>query len=156
MDPKQVLKKSSLFREFNPLELLKLTEICRRLFLPKAGVIISEGADFEADSALYVMVTGLAKVAVPMGEGKELVLAFMSPGDHFGEMSFLDQHPRSADVVAMEDTELLVMEQEALEELLAGDREMGLKFYRSMSKVLAKRLREANARMSGRRVDPRR
>ena len=147
MDPKQVLKKSSLFREFNPLELLKLTEICRRLFLPKAGVIISEGADFEADSALYVMVTGLAKVAVPMGEGKELVLAFMSPPDHFGELSFLDQNPRSADVVAMEDTELLVIKHDDLDNLLSEDKEMALKFYHSMSKTLAKRLRESNSKM---------
>ena len=153
MNPKEILKKSSLFREFNSLELLKLTEICRRRFLPKGGVVISEGEDFDTDSSLYIVVTGFAKVAVPMGEGKELVLAFMSPADHFGEMSFLDQHPRSADVVAMEDTELLVMEQGALEELLAGDRDMAVKFYRSMSKVLAKRLRESNARMSGKRVD---
>jgi len=147
MNPKQVLKNSSLFRDCDSLELLKLTEICRRRFLPKGGVIISEGEDFVADSSLYIIVSGLAKVAVPMGEGKELVLAFMSPPDHFGELSFLDQNPRSADVVAMEDTELLVITHEALEALLDENRDLALKFYRSISKVLAKRLRESNSKM---------
>jgi len=144
MDPKQVLKKSSIFSELTPFELLKVTEICRRRFVSKGGVVISEGDDLLPNSALYIVVTGLVKVTAPLGGGKELVLSFLSPHDHFGEMSMLDHRPRSANVVAMEDTELLMMSHDAIENLLADEKDMSLKFYRATAKVLAQKLRTAN------------
>jgi hypothetical protein len=42
-------------------------------------------------------------------EGKEIILAMIGPGEFFGEMSLLDDEPRSATVIAMEPLELVTI-----------------------------------------------
>jgi CRP/FNR family transcriptional regulator/CRP/FNR family cyclic AMP-dependent transcriptional regulator len=149
MDPRQVLKSCNIFKGLNSLELLKMTEISRRVFLNKGELIISEGENFEVDSSLYVIASGLVKVSLPLGTGKELVLAILGPSGHFGELSFVDGDPRSADVIAMEDSELLKLDHEALADLLKSDNGLSLKFYKSISAVLVNKLREMNEKARG-------
>lgn len=151
MDPKKALKKSGLFRDLNSLELIKLTEIVRRRFLPTGEGILAEGEEFDDDPSLYLLVSGLVKVAVPVSENTELVLAVLTPPDHFGEMSFVDGRPRSANVIAMEDTEMLVFPHDALDELLSGDRELSLKFHRSLARSLVHKIRAMNERVRSQR-----
>jgi len=147
MDPKSALKKSPLFKDFNSLELIQLTEIVKRRFLGKGEAILAEGDEFDEDPSLYILVSGLVKVAVPIAENTELVLAVLTPPDHFGEMSFVDGRPRSANVIAMEDTELFVLQHDALEGLLTDDRGLSLKFYRGLSRSLVHKMRKTNARV---------
>lgn len=147
MDPKGALKKSDLFRDLNSLELIQVTEIVKRRFLGKGEAILAEGEEFDADPSLYLIVSGLVKVAVPVSENTELVLAILSPPDHFGEMSFMDGRPRSANVVAMEDSELFVLSHDALDTLLAGDRDLSLKFHRALSRSLVRKIRAMNQKV---------
>jgi len=150
MDSKAAIKNSALFKDFNSLELLKVTEIGRRRFLPKGSAVIAQGDEFEeGDTSLYTLASGLVKVVMPLGDGKELVLAILTPPEHFGEMSFVDHKPRSADVIAMEDTELIVFQHDALDGLLSEEVEMSLKFYRALSKSLVQKIRKMNARVIG-------
>lgn len=144
MDTRQVLKQSELFRGFNSLELLKVTEIARREFMPKGETIISEGECFDVDSSLYLISSGIVKVVLSFSEGRELVLSILSPPDQFGELSFMDLSPRSAKVVAMDDTELLKIAHDPMLELLENDHDMALKFYNSMSRVLCGKMRLLN------------
>src|SRR5215216_7109597 len=58
---------------------------------------------------LMVLVAGRAKVTCTTAEGKEIVLAFLQPGDLLGELSVLDDRPRSSSVVALEPGEALVL-----------------------------------------------
>jgi len=147
IDPKKILKESHLFRGFNSLELIKVVEISRREFLSKGDIIISEGENFEMDSSLYVIASGLVKVSMPLGPGKELVLSILSPPEHFGELTFVDRKPRSANVVAMEDSELLKIEQEQLDELLHADTALALKFYKALGGVVVAKLRKMNEKL---------
>ena len=59
-----------------------------------------------ADS-MYAIVSGSARVVVDNSAGKEKVIAELKQGDIFGEMGFIRSRPRSATVIASEDTELL-------------------------------------------------
>ncbi|MBI5190607.1 MAG: cyclic nucleotide-binding domain-containing protein [Nitrospirae bacterium] len=154
MDPKGALKKTELFKDLNSLELIKVTEVVRRRFLEKGEAILAEGEEFGDDPSLYILVTGLVKVAVPVAENTELVLAILSPPDHFGEMSFMDGRPRSANVVAMEDSELFVLSHDALEGLLTDDRDLSLKFYRALSRSLVHKMRRMNDRVVRQRGAP--
>jgi len=147
IDTKQILKSSHLFSSFNSLEILKVTEIARREFLSKGDIVINEGENFEIDASLYVIASGLMKVSMPLGIGKELVLSILSPPDHFGELSFVDENPRSADVVAMEDTELLRIGHEPLKGLLESDPGLALKFYKSLCSVVVHKLRNMNEKL---------
>jgi CRP-like cAMP-binding protein len=58
---------------------------------------------------LMVLVAGRVKVTCTTVEGKEIVLAFLQPGDLLGELSVLDDRPRSSSVVALEPVEALVL-----------------------------------------------
>jgi CRP-like cAMP-binding protein len=58
--------------------------------------------------ALFILVSGKVKV-VSGGEGDETIIAVFRAGDFFGELSILDHEGRSADVVALEATEVLIL-----------------------------------------------
>lgn len=64
----------------------------------------------ESADSLFVLVSGKVKVVLDSEDGREVILSiFRSPGDFFGEMSLLDDAPRSASLVAMEPSRLLLL-----------------------------------------------
>ena len=61
---------------------------------------------------LFVVKSGTAAASVISHAGEHVRLSDMGPGDYFGELSLLDEEPRSADVVALTDCELLMLSRE--------------------------------------------
>jgi CRP/FNR family transcriptional regulator/CRP/FNR family cyclic AMP-dependent transcriptional regulator len=61
-------------------------------------------------SALYIIENGNVKITSPSSEGGELILNIHTDGDFFGELSILDGAARSASAVAMEATQVLVLQ----------------------------------------------
>ena len=57
---------------------------------------------------LYVICSGKVKIAKETASGEKLHIAELGPGDFFGEMTVLDNAPRSADVIALEESKCLV------------------------------------------------
>ena len=74
--------------------------------VPRHKTIVFVGA--KTDS-LFVIVSGSAKVLNRDAEGREVILSMLEAGKCFGEMGLIDDSPRSADVVANEACELLVI-----------------------------------------------
>lgn len=67
---------------------------CHRRQYPKQRTIIYEG---DSCSTLYYIIEGSVSVILEDDEGKEVVLAYLNPGDFFGEMGLFDRgSPRSA------------------------------------------------------------
>ncbi len=63
----------------------------------------------EQGDELYIVTHGKLKVSSSSDDGREAILAILEDGDVFGEMSIIDGHVRSADVAAVQDTEMLVI-----------------------------------------------
>ncbi|MCL4078937.1 Crp/Fnr family transcriptional regulator [Coriobacteriia bacterium Es71-Z0120] len=87
-----------------------LERLCRLLTYrrySKGAHIISQD---QPGTAMYLLTTGRVKVAIASSQGKELVLDYLEAPAHFGEMSIVDAEPRSADVVAMTDVEVLMLD----------------------------------------------
>jgi CRP/FNR family transcriptional regulator, cyclic AMP receptor protein len=63
----------------------------------------------EQGDELFILVHGKLKVCSSSDDGREAILAILEDGDVSGEMSIIDGHPRSADVVAVQDSEILVI-----------------------------------------------
>ncbi len=63
----------------------------------------------DASNSVYACRTGRLKVTVSTPAGDELLLGWKGPGDAFGELSAVDGAPRSARVMAVEDSELAVL-----------------------------------------------
>jgi signal transduction histidine kinase len=89
---------------------------------------------------MYVVVAGRVAVLKKQGDGRSALLAYRGPGDILGEMGALCQAPRSATVVATEDSELLRLDQKALAELIATVPDIS----QTMLRVLSERLRAAD------------
>ncbi|PIP69445.1 MAG: hypothetical protein COW90_10595, partial [Nitrospirae bacterium CG22_combo_CG10-13_8_21_14_all_44_11] len=76
----------------------------------KKGETVFYQSDSSAD--LYIVLEGAVRASLLNQEGHELVLAAFDKGDFFGEMSLLDGKPRSATMIAAEDSILGMLKRE--------------------------------------------
>lgn len=98
-----------LFRSLAPTEVNAFSQMAREKSYPKGSVILFE--DDPGDS-LFVVRAGRVKVVLVAEDGREVILGILGVGEHFGELSLIDDQPRSAHVVAMEESTLLVLRRE--------------------------------------------
>jgi CRP/FNR family cyclic AMP-dependent transcriptional regulator len=90
-----------------------------------------------------VVISGRLKVMMSDDEGREVILAILGPNEFFGEMGLIDDHPRSASVVAIEACELLSLAKRDFKKCLSDNFEMTMTVMRG----LVKRLREADRKI---------
>jgi CRP-like cAMP-binding protein len=81
------------------------------------------------------------------GVGEE-ALAILGAGEAFGEMSLIDDTPRSADAHVHETCRLLVITREAFEDLLFIHKDLAFEILWNFVKILSQRLRETNDKMA--------
>ncbi|WP_043751803.1 Crp/Fnr family transcriptional regulator [Methylobacterium nodulans] len=93
--------------------------------------------------ALYAVRRGEIRIATGTAEGRQLTLNLLGPGDVFGEVALLDGHPRTADAVATEPTELFVIRRRDLLDLLSQQPEVAI----ALIELLCKRVRWMSERM---------
>src|SRR6266511_5374669 len=87
---------------------------------------------------------GSFEVLVPTGGRPERVRV-LEPGDLFGEVGFFDGLPRSADVVALEASEALVLTQAAFQRLRLTHPRLALRFVLDLGRILGERFRASDA-----------
>lgn len=119
----------------------ELEQIGRRSSAGRGDVLLAQGE--QADRVLVVE-TGRVKVVVPHAGGGETVLSFRGPGALLGEQALVDEAPRSANVVAVEPVEMLVVAASAFRGYLARRPQVAL----AMLSVLSTRLRESDRRLA--------
>lgn len=93
-------------------------------------VIVREG---EKSDALYVVLYGRLKVCVNGTGGDEVILNIVRTGECFGEMAMMDNSPRSASVVAMESSRLLIISKNAFKDCLKSDPETAFNLIRALN-----------------------
>jgi CRP-like cAMP-binding protein len=119
----------------------ELERIAHRRQADRPDVLLARGD--EADRVL-VLVQGRVKVTVPTGSGTDAVLTFRGPGALLGEQALVDRRPRSADVVAIEPVELLVIAASTFRTYLASHPDVAL----AMLAMLSNRLRASDRRLA--------
>ena len=90
--------------------LAALTRICGLVSLSAGEVVFSEGSQGDA---LFVIRTGRVRTEKHTSEHDPYTVRFFDQGDFFGELSLLEDVPRSATVVAETDGEFLVLSRDA-------------------------------------------
>ncbi len=90
----------------------------------------------EEGSALFVILKGKVKIIRTSGDGREVILTIMGEYDFFGEMSVLDGLKRSATAVAMENTEIFIIQRDEFLELLKKYAEIALALLQEFTKRL--------------------
>ena len=83
-----------------------LTTFFRLKSIPAYTTIIQEGS---SPHSVYLIVSGGVRVFITTLEGKEVTLSFLGSNEILGELAYLDQAPRSANVQTFKDTQMLVV-----------------------------------------------
>src|SRR6266480_5675229 len=104
----------------------------------KAGSSLFRVGD--AGDAMYIIESGRVRITVTDADGREVILASLSHGDFFGEMSLLDDHGRSADAAVTEDTRLAVLTRENFLTFVSSDSRIVLE----MLSAITQRLRRTD------------
>lgn len=105
-----------------------------------AGTILFEEND--PGSRMYVIRSGKVRIFRRLGN-TDIVLAFLGPGDFFGEMALLENLPRSASAEVVEPARLIEVDGGTFEEMIRANIEVAVRIMRK----LASRLRESDKRM---------
>ncbi|NLT50812.1 MAG: Crp/Fnr family transcriptional regulator [Ignavibacteria bacterium] len=106
----------------------------------KESVILIEE---DSGSGLFVIISGKVKISRTSNDGREVILTILNESDFFGEMAILDGMTRSASVVALEDTELFMIQRNDFIELIKQHPEVSI----ALLQELTKRLRAADMKI---------
>ncbi len=136
-DPFEVLRSVPLFREVAEGDLRALAQLVRERSHPRGSLILTQG---DPGEALFLIRSGQVKVSVLAEDGREVILSVLAPGSFFGEMALVDDEPRSAHVIAMEDTTLLQLRRDDFRARLRSSPELAV----SLLRELSRRLRRAD------------
>jgi CRP/FNR family cyclic AMP-dependent transcriptional regulator len=130
----ELLGNVRLFSTCNRRELARIASLVDEVEAPKGKVIVRQG---DPGRECFVITEGRARATI-RGKGT----AALGPGSFFGEMSLLDQGPRSATVTAETDMRLLVLGSREFSALVNEVPTVAVRMMRG----LAERLRSAEPR----------
>src|SRR5690606_17458702 len=141
----EILAQIDLFAGLPPAHLRRFVEIGREQKHATGTTVFEEGA--EGDRFFLVLEGAIRISRVVPGMGEE-ALAVLRPGAYFGEMSLIDDAPRSATALAHESTRLFSIARRDLEDLLFVDRDLAYDFLWNFLRTLSRRLRATNDKMT--------
>jgi CRP-like cAMP-binding protein len=141
MDDQELLRTVPIFAELSEADIASLARLTSRRSCPKDTVVFFEN---EEGDSFFCIVDGRIKVTILGDDGREVILSVLGRGDFFGEMALLDNEPRSATAIAVEDTELLSLHRNDFQSVLSDNRSI----MSALIKILTARLRRANHQIS--------
>lgn len=137
VDDSRLLGKLELFQGLTPEQLADLNGLLRSSTVQPGTHFIT--AD-QPGEVVYLLIEGTVKIYVTQADGREVILAFLGPGDTVGEMSLVDSSGRSANVVTTEPSRLLWMDRASFQSALRTLAPLA----NNLVRLLSHRLRFAN------------
>lgn len=136
------LRSFPMFSDLAEDDLASLASMMTLKQYAKGSFVISQS---DHGSVMYLLVSGRVKVSLASPEGKELALNYLEAPAHFGEMSLVDAEPRSADVIAVTDCEVLALNARDLSAAIQIQPKLAL----TLIATLSRRVRELIGRLEG-------
>ena len=134
------LRALPMFAPLGDAQLAAIARVAALRRVPRHGVVVNAG---DVIDSIYLILSGGLKVVMGDQEGREVILSMLGPGDFFGEMGVIDDHPRSATVRATDESSLVVIAQAEFQRCMADNNEVALYVMRN----LVKRLRVADRKI---------
>lgn len=129
-----ILANVPLFKGLNNRQLKRIAA----LFIPRTykpgQAIVTQGM---SGFGMFTIISGYAEAVLELADGSETVVNEFGPNDFFGEVTMLDGGPRTASVIARENTECLVLGRIEFISLMHSDADMATQ----IAVALAERLR---------------
>lgn len=129
-----------LFSELSDDDLREIVKLAVRQVYKKDNMILIEE---EIGSTMFIILDGRVKISRISDDGREVILSILSEGDFFGEMSILDGQNRSANVVTLDDSKIMVIRREDFLQMLHDYPQIAI----NLLKELAQRLRRSDAQI---------
>lgn len=141
----QVLEACPLFTGLLPVHLGRMAKLAQVLEFKKNEFIFKHG---DEGDGLYILLEGAVRISRNVSGIGEEALAVLRDGQHFGEMSLIDDDvPRSADAICHEATRVVKLPKHDLRDLMFVDRELAYELLWRFVRTLAGRLRDSNDRL---------
>ena len=131
----ELLKTVSLFWDLDKTELGYISDKMVSKKFENGNLIFLEESE---GKNLFIVVEGSVKVTRLSKDGREVILAMLNAGDFFGEMSLLDGEARSANVIALEKTEVLSLKRDDFLVVLHDYPKIAIQLLKEMTSRLRK------------------
>ena len=138
----EALRRMKSFEGMDERQIESFVRYMEVLQCPQFSHIVRKG---EHGDAMYLVLEGEVR-ALAMVDGKESTLATITAGEAFGEISLIDQGPRSSDVVANKASVLLKMSSAAFTQLLREAPALAVPFLLGLSRSVVGRVRSLTKR----------
>ena len=135
MDKNNLLKSVSLFYDLSEKELGYISSRMIAKKFETGNLIFMENSEGEK---CFFVAEGSVKVTRLSEDGKEVILAMLNKGEFFGEMALLDGESRSANVIALENTEVLTLNREDFLSVLQDYPQIAIQLLKEMAHRLRK------------------
>ncbi len=139
MDIARILHAVPLFSGLELQSLSALTPLFEEETFVANSKILREG---EFGDSMYIIVNGQVSVTKFSKGIKDILITKLSSGSYFGEVSLIDNQPRSANVIADEDTTVLRLKKSVFEKLLLEEKTFAINFYRNCLNETIVRMRD--------------
>ncbi|MBK8012747.1 MAG: Crp/Fnr family transcriptional regulator [Deltaproteobacteria bacterium] len=133
----ELLQKVSLFQNVEKDELDRIASLLAPRECAKDTQIVAQD---ERGDAMYIIAKGRVKVVLYGDNGREVILNILKSSEFFGEMALLDDLPRSATVIAVEDSTVLILKRDQFAEHIRKSPTTAL----NVMAELSRRLRRAD------------
>jgi len=128
-----------LFRYFTPAERSRIEAMAKVFTIEEGGRLIDAS---EVDSTLYAVEEGRLDIVINR-DSAPVVIASVGPGDVIGEVSFIDDSPRTVSVIAAEEATVRAWNKTTLTTELAAEPVLLAKLAIALSELLVERLRDS-------------
>jgi CRP-like cAMP-binding protein len=142
---KQVLKESLLFRELNDAHLDLVLLTCEEANYVTGDIIFRQG---DPGDALYLIARGEVEIVLYSSRPTDepVIITILTPGSCFGEVTLVEEGPRTATTRCHTDVQLLRIPRNRLLRLSNDYPEIGYRIIRRIAADLALKIRENNLR----------
>lgn len=137
-----MIKNIPMFADLRDDILEKIYNLMQRRVYNRNNMILME-EDF--GDTLFILNKGSVKITRLSDDGREVILSILGEGDFFGEMSIFDGESRSANVVALEDSEVYILKRGDFIDLLEKHPKIAI----ALLQELATRLRKSDQQIEG-------
>jgi SulP family sulfate permease len=138
------LQEMSFLQTLGATELAVLKNNLRELRLSKGEYLFKAG---EQGDQLFIVVCGEIDILLPFGTRHYKRIATFGSGTYFGEVAFLEPGPRAASAKATFDAQLLALDQDGFERLLAESPAAAVALLKALGQALSKHLRWADVEL---------
>lgn len=136
----ELLRRVPLFSMLTASQADAVAEAIVKRRFKRGEKIVEQG---KKSNALFIVLTGRARVITADARGREVILATLNPGDYIGEMSLIDNEPHSATVRAEVQTDVLMLGRLEFARCLPENTSMAY----AIMKGLVQRLRHADSKI---------